>query len=283
LRSGTLPVYLGAPNVRDHAPSNSIISWHDFPSTHELGTYLIQVANNRTLYESYHTWRTQPLPPAFRKKYDFTHVHSICRICRWAHARRYGYTFDHDTQAIKAPIIDRQPCWDSVTQLVSYPIRELWWQESTLLVAANENVDTCDKKKEDYRYTKVVGTWKRTLRNTDGVLDIAIEGTGEDGMYQLGLAVHGTAVEVTKRQWKVENGQSRLTLLTNWDAKLRLDALTQGVADFEMRGLKSMKIRIIMEDIDYFYPNSTSETSYFSDLMIKDFRQPIEQFLISNS
>jgi Glycosyltransferase family 10 (fucosyltransferase) C-term len=283
LRSGTLPVYMGAPNVREHAPFNSIISWHDFPSTEALGSYLIQVANNRTLYESYHTWRTQPLPSAFQKKYDFTHVHSICRICRWAHARRYGYTFDHDTQAIRTPIIDRRPCWDSTTQLVSYPIRELWWQESAILLAASDNVETCDRNNEDHRHTKSIGTWARTLRTTDGVLDIAIEGTGEHGMYQLGLAVHGSAVEVTKQQWRIENGQSRLTLLTNWDAKLRLDALSQGVADIEMRGLKSMKIRIILEDIDYFYSNSSSDPTYFNDLMIKDFQQSIEQFLISNS
>ena len=37
LQAGTLPIYYGAPNVKEHAPPHSIISWHDFNSTKAAG------------------------------------------------------------------------------------------------------------------------------------------------------------------------------------------------------------------------------------------------------
>ena len=82
LASGVLPVYFGAPNIHDHVPHNSIINVRDFASIPVLAEYLLQVASNRSLYESYHSWRKQPsLPPSFLQKYNFTRTHSICRMC----------------------------------------------------------------------------------------------------------------------------------------------------------------------------------------------------------
>ena len=65
LQSGTIPVYLGAPNIGEHFfPNNSFINVNDFSTTQELARYLIEVANNETLYNSYHVWREEPLPKA---------------------------------------------------------------------------------------------------------------------------------------------------------------------------------------------------------------------------
>jgi hypothetical protein len=60
-----------------------------------------KVVQNRTLYESYRAWRYKPLPDAFVRKYNFTHVYSTCRMCRWAFAKRYGWGWEHEQQAIK--------------------------------------------------------------------------------------------------------------------------------------------------------------------------------------
>lgn len=278
LEAGTLPVYMGAPNIQEHAPPNSIISWHDFDSTKELGDYLNDVTKNRTLYESYHAWRKQPLPSSFHNKYDFTHIHSICRVCRWAHARLYGYTFDHPSQSIQEPAISREVCWDAATQLVAHPVREGWLQGSQELLFASDDPSTCQK--QGVEQTTQVGTWTRTVTNWDGVLDIEIEGTGEDGVYQLTAPIQGSTHELSPRHWQVQNSQSRLTLLTSWDAKIQVDSFSQGVIGIEMRGQKKMKIRIIAEDIEHFYPGTDKEGNYFGDLMVKDFVRPVERFLL---
>ena len=47
-----------------------------------------------------------------------------------------------------------------------------------------------------------------------------------------------------------------------------------------MRGHTHMKLRIIIENIDSFYPGGEEESSYFGNLMVKDFENPVEKFLI---
>lgn len=98
--AGVLPVYLGAPNINEHVPKHSIINVNDFPSLEALGMHLKMVLQNETLYNSYHKWRYQQLPHFFVKKYNFTHVHSQCRVCRWAYAKKYNYGWDHEQQEV---------------------------------------------------------------------------------------------------------------------------------------------------------------------------------------
>lgn len=180
---------------------------------------------------------------------------------------------------MRPPIIPREPCWDVATQLLSYPIRELWLHASTVLLAASENYRACQKS-EGAQSTTKVGTWTRSVTSSDSVLDIDIEGRGEDGLYQLGLPVHGPAYEVSPRHWLVQGISSRIIILTSWDAHLQTETLSQGVANIEMRGHTHMKLRIIIENIDGFYPGGEEESSYFGNLMVKDFENPVEKFLI---
>ena len=101
LQSGTLPVYLGPSNIRHHLPHpKCVISVDDFSSTHELGLYLNEVSQNRTLWESYHAWRSQPLPKWWNDKYSFTTVHSTCRMCRYVYAKENGLEWDKKRQEI---------------------------------------------------------------------------------------------------------------------------------------------------------------------------------------
>lgn len=80
--SGTLPVYLGAPNIMDHVPAKSIINVKDFPSTAALAAHIEYLNSNQTAYDEYHAWRYRPLPDGFVRKYNMTHVDTKCRICR---------------------------------------------------------------------------------------------------------------------------------------------------------------------------------------------------------
>ena len=99
LASGTLPVYLGAPNVLEYVPEHSIVHVADFGGdVAALAAHLRYLSSNETAYEEYHAWRRKPLPHWFVAKFNFTRVHSQCRLCRWAFAKKHGIPWDHEKQ-----------------------------------------------------------------------------------------------------------------------------------------------------------------------------------------
>jgi hypothetical protein len=135
-QAGTVPVYLGAPNVDHHVPDHSMINVNDFKNdTLSLARYLHKVANDKELYESYQTWRHKPLPLHFVAKYNFTHIHSTCRTCRWAFARMYGVGWSHTNQSIRELHIPRNPCVNK-DGLLSKPFQGTW---STMAGDDNNN------------------------------------------------------------------------------------------------------------------------------------------------
>ena len=70
----------------------------------ELGEYLTLLSENKDMYMEFHKWREAPTyPQRFSTTYDFTHVHSICRSCRWNLARHEPekYHFNHKTQEVQ--------------------------------------------------------------------------------------------------------------------------------------------------------------------------------------
>ena len=98
LEAGTVPVYYGAPNVRDLVPPKSVIVVQDYANAAALGAHLRMLSANRTAYAEYHAWRSQPLPRWFVDKYNFTHTHSECRVCRWAWAKERNLGWDQARQ-----------------------------------------------------------------------------------------------------------------------------------------------------------------------------------------
>lgn len=206
--AGTIPVYYGSPNVKEHVPNNSIIHVDDYNTTEELVEHLIEVSNNRTLYESYHAWRTQPLPEHFRTKYDITDTHSTCRTCRWAYARIYGIGWNHTTQSLRPlhRIGSRQVCLSTSSSssfsshkqlLVGHPFVEDWVHTSGNVVSvgpvvlSNEELKNSgassfagtpdDDKKCSYplnnsNYVIDIdhGKFHRYVYNYDGVTDFVI-------------------------------------------------------------------------------------------------------------
>lgn len=98
--AGTLPIVYGPPNIWDHVPAKSILNVADFSSIKSLQEHVEYLVANRTAYDEYHAWRRQPLPNWFVAKYNFTHVHSACRLCRWVAAKRDGLKWDPVQQEI---------------------------------------------------------------------------------------------------------------------------------------------------------------------------------------
>ena len=62
LSAGSVPVYMGAPNIRDYVPNASgVIFVDDFASPAALAQHLLRVSRDRSLYVQYHAWRAWPL------------------------------------------------------------------------------------------------------------------------------------------------------------------------------------------------------------------------------
>ena len=100
LEAGTLPVYLGASNVKDFVPHRSVVELRDHGSAEALAAHLKSLLDDPALYDSYFEWKRRPLPDAFVSKFGFVATHAKCRLCRWAYATRHGYTWDQRRQII---------------------------------------------------------------------------------------------------------------------------------------------------------------------------------------
>ena len=105
LAAGVVPVYLGAPSVKEYLPPHSVVVAADFKNATVLGQYLRMLLSNRSAYDEYNRWRYEPLPRYFVEKFNFTHVHTQCRLCRLAYARASGLPFNRKTQNIIWPEI----------------------------------------------------------------------------------------------------------------------------------------------------------------------------------
>ncbi len=82
LSAGSVPVYLGAPNVMKFAPSaKSIINISSFNSTKELADYLLMLDRDDAKYQEYLQWKIDGPSDDFKAVVDRAIVHSSCRLC----------------------------------------------------------------------------------------------------------------------------------------------------------------------------------------------------------
>lgn len=66
LLAGTIPIYLGAPNISAYAPGDDChINVNDFNEPAELASYLKELDQNGTLIERHLKWRKEPLRTDF--------------------------------------------------------------------------------------------------------------------------------------------------------------------------------------------------------------------------
>ncbi|EGC32023.1 hypothetical protein DICPUDRAFT_57337 [Dictyostelium purpureum] len=82
LLSGSIPIYMGSPNIDEWVPEKSIIKTDDFKSPKDLADYLKFLADNETAYNEYFNWKKKPLPKSFIEKYERCMFYdSDCRVC----------------------------------------------------------------------------------------------------------------------------------------------------------------------------------------------------------
>jgi hypothetical protein len=86
---GSVPVYLGAPNVRDFAPGEQCyIDARDHDGPRALAAYLTSLLNDRAAYAEWLAWKSRPLRPAFRQWLDGQRTPPLRRLCEALLARR---------------------------------------------------------------------------------------------------------------------------------------------------------------------------------------------------
>lgn len=84
--AGSVPVYLGAPNIDDFAPGDHcFVDVTRFKGPRELADYLLYVSEDEAEYDAYLSWKTKPLRQSFLDKVDLVAKEPFHRLCERAH------------------------------------------------------------------------------------------------------------------------------------------------------------------------------------------------------
>jgi len=79
---GSVPVYLGAPNIAELAPAEQcFINVADFTGPRELAAYLHRLDRDDALYAEYLAWKNCGLRKEFLQLAAYQEIHPLCRLC----------------------------------------------------------------------------------------------------------------------------------------------------------------------------------------------------------
>jgi hypothetical protein len=83
LLAGSVPVYLGAPNINEFAPAhNCFINVANFSTPKDLAEYLLTLNNEEAAYQKHLAWKKEPIRPGFMAMVDEVREHPFVRLCR---------------------------------------------------------------------------------------------------------------------------------------------------------------------------------------------------------
>jgi Glycosyltransferase family 10 (fucosyltransferase) C-term len=313
MSSGTLPIILGAQNVKEHFPPESFISVGGLQKWADLGALVAKVAVNKTEWANYHAWRTNTAyKQMFVEKYNFTRVQPECRLCRWAYAKYFGLGWSHKQQIVQDPYISRTLCIDDTTNMISMPFQESWH-----LVGTETSTDLSSGGKA---YSCLEGEHQPTLEVTlkslkltrnvvthDNVIDLHFskfekEALGSDLVIRLDLPIFNpegayfpnphvlvqTERAAAASSIAVQDSKSKITLLASWHTAISVKV--NGTVEILIRhGNEEMqhdldeirRLRVIIEDMSELSDKRTEYfPSSFAKMHIKDFVDPLELFFI---
>ena len=81
LLSGSVPIYLGAPNIDDFSPSPSaFINVHDYPDPKDLAAVIQRYCEDEKMYAAFFDWKRQPMNPVFLQLLKEQEVHPFIRL-----------------------------------------------------------------------------------------------------------------------------------------------------------------------------------------------------------
>jgi len=80
--TSTIPIYLGAPNVKEFTPSNhSIINVDEFKGPKELAEFILYLDKNDEKYNEYFLWKKEPPNKNFLRLQKTSPRTGPCRLC----------------------------------------------------------------------------------------------------------------------------------------------------------------------------------------------------------
>ena len=86
-----VPVYLGAPNIREFAPGeNCFLDICTFDSPEGVAAFMNQCYDDEALYERFYAWRKRPLLLSFTKKLEQVRSNPLIRLCQKIHELKLG-------------------------------------------------------------------------------------------------------------------------------------------------------------------------------------------------
>lgn len=89
LVAGSVPVYLGAPNVAEFAPApHCYIDVRDFAGPRELARYLLELCADEHRYASYLEWHQRALDERFLALVSEQRMRPMCQLCAILRRRR---------------------------------------------------------------------------------------------------------------------------------------------------------------------------------------------------
>jgi len=314
-QSGSLPVILGPSNIQDHFPPKSFINAGSFQYWDELGQYIKEVAENKTLWKSYHEWRKDPdALKSFRERFSFTKTTPECRMCRWAYAKQYGLGWDHVQQVVQETALPRELCVDS--ELVTKPFVESYATKSgenyeEVATGAHDSTSCQTDSTSLHAAFDFSGLQvERSIESHDGVTDLVIKHVSRpnsngdfiirlefgvknvDGAsfrhpHTLVSTIHGPLCSSVA----IQDERSRVTVLANWETEIvsskegTIEIVIHSDSEGTLQEDETRRIRVIMEDsnpngihdkLTEYYPSS------FGKQMIHDFVDPLELFYNTN-
>jgi len=89
LRSGCVPVYIGAPNVKQLLPHPSAaIHMADFASVKDAAAYIYRAISEEAVWASHQEWRRRPFSPGFDAILKTQTDGVFCQLCEWVSEQR---------------------------------------------------------------------------------------------------------------------------------------------------------------------------------------------------
>jgi hypothetical protein len=91
LRGGTVPVYVGATDIKEWLPHPSAVIHLLYYATPQLAAlHIKQILSNETAYMEHQAWTEMPFQPGFHRILEEQFDSVFCRLCDWYDKEKRG-------------------------------------------------------------------------------------------------------------------------------------------------------------------------------------------------
>ena len=158
--------------------------------------------------------------------------------------------------------------------------------ETPVSVHSDSSTKTCSWDSSNRILDIDEGAFQRKVYDQDGITDLVIERIRQGtSSYELTLETSIASSDLKSidddvgREWRLQDGDSRITVLFSPSVVPRL--VRPGTLQVDISS--SLRLRVIVEDLDVFHKGATKHPSYFGSVMKRDFFTPIQAYKVLQS